>query len=139
MLQFCNAKNFFKTAYTNKDFPTLYLLFPGSLHLKRMYMEILSLLQSLEVSLPEAEKQQVKQRLEAHVNYLINNDFGRLVQLLYLVDVDERKLKSILLQQPEQDAAQIIAELIIKRQEEKARSRQWFTTPAPEMDNEERW
>ena len=104
-----------------------------------MYMEILSLLQSLDVSLPEAEKQQLKQRLEAYIDYLINNDFNRLVQLLYIVDVDEQKLKGILLQQPEQDAAQIIAELLIKRQEEKACSRQWFTTPAPEMDNEERW
>lgn len=102
-------------------------------------MEILSLLQSLEVALPEAEKQQVKQRLEEYINYLITNDFGRLVQLLYMVDVNEHKLKSILRQQPERDAAQIIAELIMARQEEKAHSRQWFAAAASNRDDEERW
>src|SRR3954453_8786212 len=99
-------------------------------------MEILSLLQSLQVALPDAEKQQVKQRLEQHINHLINNDFSRLVQLLYMVDVNEQKLKSILQQQSDRDAAQIITELIIARQEEKAQSRQRFITAAANKDDE---
>lgn len=99
-------------------------------------MEPVALLQSLQFPLPEAEQKGVKQQLERYINYLVQHDFGRLVQLLYIVDVDEQKLKSILLQQPGQDAAQIIAGLIISRQEEKARSRQ-FHTAAP--DTEERW
>ena len=102
-------------------------------------MEILSLLQSLQVALPDAEKQEVKQRLEQHINYLINNDFSRLVQLLYMVDVNEQKLKSILQQQPERDAAQIITELMIARQEEKTQSHQRFTTAASNKDDDERW
>jgi hypothetical protein len=107
--------------------------------IKEQVMEILSLLQSLDVALPEAEQQQVKQRLEDYINYLIANDFSRLVQLLYMVDVDEQKLKSILRQQPERDAAQVIAELIVTRQQEKARSRQWFAATSLRNDEEERW
>ena len=101
-------------------------------------MELLSLLQSFQVPLPEKEWEQQKQRLETYINYLIENDFGRLVQLLYTVDVDEQTLKQVLLQQPERDAAQIITSLLISRQEEKARSRQEFTTTDP-IDEEDQW
>lgn len=100
-------------------------------------MELAALLQSLQFSLPEQEKETLAQRLEQHIAFLIDNDFYRLVQLLYTVDVDEQKLKRILLQQPESDAAQIIAGLILTRQEEKARSRQLFSNV--DFAEEERW
>lgn len=101
-------------------------------------MEILSLLQSLQFSMPQPERTELERKLAQHINYLINHDFGRLVQLLYTVDVDEQKLKSILLQQPEQDAAQIITELMLRRQEEKAQSR-WQFNNLPVADDDERW
>ena len=101
-------------------------------------MDLIPLLQSLQFSLPEAEQVQQKKKLEQYINFLINNDFNRLVQLLYTIDVEEEKLKTILLQQPEQDAASIITELILRRQEEKLRYRQQHST-ASALDEEERW
>jgi hypothetical protein len=101
-------------------------------------MEIMSLLQSLRFSLPQHERAGQERKLEQYINYLINEDFNRLVQLLYTVDVDEQKLKSILLLQPEQNAAQIITRLIVLRQQEKEQSRRrWGSIPME--DDEERW
>ena len=101
-------------------------------------MEPVALLQSLQCPLPERDQKELKQRLEDYINYLIQNDFGRLVQLLYTIDIDEQKLKHILLQQPEHDAAQIITDLIFSRQQEKRNSRQEFTQ-ASAIDEDERW
>jgi hypothetical protein len=110
----------------------------GSFQIKMHVMELVALLQNLQTPLTDSDRQQLKQRLEEHINFLITNDFNRLTQLLYTVDVDEQKLTLILAQQPGHDAAQIITDLILCRQEEKARSRAQFRA-APLVDEEERW
>jgi hypothetical protein len=48
------------------------------------------------------------------------------VTLLYRIDVDENKLKKILKEQAGTDAAQIIAQLIIEREQQKAETRKKF-------------
>jgi hypothetical protein len=62
-----------------------------------------------------------RQKLVAAINELIQHDFNRLLHILYRIDVDEDKLKSALRQQPDRDAAEIIAELMIERQAGKRR------------------
>jgi hypothetical protein len=101
-------------------------------------MESELLLQRLQAPIPEAEKQEVKQQLETYINHLIDTDFARLVQLLYTVDIDEKKLKNLLREQPEKDAAALMTDLILTRQQEKAQSRQQFANKA-KSDDEERW
>jgi hypothetical protein len=101
-------------------------------------MELALLLQNIEASFPEAEKQKRLQHLAQHINHLIQTDFNQLVQVLYTVDVDEQELKKVLQQNTGQDAAQLIAALIWTRTEEKARCRRQFSKPAP-PDGEERW
>lgn len=49
------------------------------------------------------------------INDCIKNDFNKLVQLLYRIDVSEQKLKSILQSNPNEDAAKLIAAVIIER------------------------
>ena len=101
-------------------------------------MDVNTLLQTLQTPLHPAEKKALYKQLEEYINYLITNDFQRLVQLLYTVDVNEQKLKTVLQQQPERDAAAVITELLVQRQEEKAQTRQQFKEgwQGPE---EERW
>ncbi len=100
-------------------------------------MEILPLLQSLQFAMPQAERASLECKLEQHISYLINHDFSRLLQLLYTVDVDEQSLKTILLQQPDRDAAETIAALILARQKEKIETRQQFRNS--HMPDDERW
>jgi hypothetical protein len=45
------------------------------------------------------------------INDLIKNDFSKLVQLLYRIDVSEAKLKYILQAHPNEDAGKLIAAL----------------------------
>ncbi|MEO6819168.1 MAG: hypothetical protein ABI266_09730 [Ginsengibacter sp.] len=60
------------------------------------------------------------------INELILRDFSALVQLLYRIDVDEKKLKKVLSDNPSGDSASIIADMIIERQDQKAKSRNAF-------------
>lgn len=53
--------------------------------------------------------------LIAYINDCIQHDFNKLVQLLYRIDVSEQKLKIILQSHPNEDAAKLIAEVIIER------------------------
>jgi hypothetical protein len=68
----------------------------------------------------------LKQKLVIYINSLILNDFSKVVTILYRVDVDENKLKKILKEQAGTDAAQIIARLIIEREQQKAETRKKF-------------
>jgi hypothetical protein len=53
--------------------------------------------------------------LIAYINDCIQHDFNKLVQLLYRIDVSEEKLKYILQLNPNEDAAKLIAAVILER------------------------
>jgi hypothetical protein len=53
--------------------------------------------------------------LITYINDCIQHDFNKLVQLLYRIDVSEEKLKYILQLNPNEDAAKLIAAVIIER------------------------
>jgi hypothetical protein len=72
------------------------------------------------------EKQKLREQLVFFINYLLLNDFNKLVNILYRVDVDEQKLKTLLSGQPQTDAGEIIADLLIRRQEQKLAARESF-------------
>jgi hypothetical protein len=80
--------------------------------------------QSLEISLPATiSSEELREKLVAHINYLINHDFEKLVYYLYRIDVNESKMKKLLDQKKGENAAGLIADLIIERQLEKIKSR----------------
>jgi len=60
------------------------------------------------------------------INKLINEDFQALVQLLYRIDVNEEKLKTLLKKNQNIDAAPLIADLIIRRQLQKIATKKHF-------------
>ena len=77
------------------------------------------------------------------INDLIKNDFSKLVQLLYRIDVSEAKLKYILQAHPNEDAGKLIAAVVIERLAATKKARDMFSTPKESedkhsMDNEER-
>ena len=79
-------------------------------------------------------------QLQAHVNKMIIDDFQQLVNILYRIDVNERKLKYLLQENVGADAAVIIADLIIDRQLEKIKSRQQFSQQQDRsIPDEEKW
>lgn len=84
------------------------------------------ILVKLHTHLSVFEEAELKKQLVEYINYLTLYDFNRLVQILYRIDVSEQKLKILLLENPQTDAAIMIAELIIQRQIEKAKTREEF-------------
>ena len=63
--------------------------------------------------------------LVSFIDDLIRNDFNRLLSILYRVDISEQKLKRKLAENKETKvrSAEIIAHLLIEREEEKILSR----------------
>ena len=77
-------------------------------------------------TLPEKPIEEIREQLISLINELINTDFHALVQLLYRIDVDEKKLKQLLKAHADIDSASIIADLIIKRQLQKIATKKQF-------------
>ncbi|MBA2249365.1 MAG: hypothetical protein H0W12_04150 [Chitinophagaceae bacterium] len=75
--------------------------------------------------------------LENYISDLINNDFQKLVLILYKVDVDEHELKNLLPLKENENTAALIAELIITRQLKKIETRKQFNSTTPSA--EEKW
>lgn len=76
--------------------------------------------------------------LAARINDLLNADFERLVSLLYRLDINEHKLRSILKENEGTDAGLLIAGLMIEREHEKQRSREAYRRN-DDISDEERW
>ena len=85
------------------------------------------------------KQEEMRQQLIAYITYLFLNDFNRLVQLLYRVDVKEDTLKQQLKENSQTESAVVITDLLISRQKEKLALKS-STPPPPESKNkEEKW
>ena len=76
--------------------------------------------------------------LVAVINDLIKNDFPALIQVLYRVDVSEKKLKQALAENPQENAGKIIAHMLIQRQIQKQETKKMFSDNRDDA-GEERW
>ncbi len=93
----------------------------------------------LNTDFPEViSEEQLLQRLSFFINDLIQNDIQNLVTILYKVDVNENKLKQLLLENAGEDTALIIAALIIERQLQKIETRKQFSSKS-ENEVDEKW
>src|SRR5438045_260274 len=80
----------------------------------------------LEIDLKSKKtNEELKLALADYINYLIINDFDKLLRLLYKVDLDENLL-GINLQQQKEDSGMVIANMIMQRELQKIRSRNDF-------------
>jgi hypothetical protein len=107
-----------------------------------MYTDLITNInQSLETSLPVSiSLEEVREQLISHINHLINNDFEKLVYYLYRIDVNEKKMRTLLDQSEGENAAGLIADLVIERQLQKIKSRQQFSQrDNNNIDENEKW
>ena len=80
-----------------------------------------------------------RQLLINRINELIQFNFQQLVLILYRVDVNEEKLRYLLKESGEEDAASIIADLLIERQAQKIISRKQFGKGENDIEENEKW
>ena len=99
-----------------------------------------SLSQTLDINLPDdISFELLNEKLRQHINNLILHDFQKLVTLLYRIDINEEKLKYLLKENADRDAATIISDLIIERQKQKIKSRELFKQWDMDIDENEKW
>jgi hypothetical protein len=79
-----------------------------------------------------------KQILLDKINRLIVSNFSKLISILRRMDVSERKLKKLLDEKKNTDAAQIILDLMIERQIEKIKTKENFKTDS-DIPEDEKW
>ncbi len=77
--------------------------------------------------------------LTEKINYLIVNDFNKLIYILYRADINETKLNKLLAENKKADAGKIIAALFIQRQLQKIKSREESKLNSENISDEERW
>ncbi len=99
-------------------------------------MEVLVMLEKITKALSTDEKERLKRELSAYLNELLQHDFSALVQLLYRTDVSEQKLKTVLKENKEADAGDLIAGLLIQRQAEKIAALKSFSSNTPPPGDE---
>ncbi len=91
-----------------------------------------------ETHIQVLRQQQTFDELSVYINHLIVNHFDELISLLYRLDINEKRLKDLLQQHASEDAAPLIAHLIIERQEQKIKTREMFKPSVP-ISDDERW
>jgi hypothetical protein len=101
-------------------------------------MDVFSLLNESYSMLPAEQQQQERKALAHHLNGLLLHDFPALVQLLYRVDVPEKKVAETLKLYPDRNAGELLADLLIQRVTEKVAARKAFRSAEGESE-EERW
>jgi hypothetical protein len=84
-------------------------------------------------------EENLKARIADRINDLITNDFFMLISLLYRLDISEKKLKQALNDAGNIPAGKIIADMIIKRQVEKLKTRQFFKGQNSGEAGEDKW
>ena len=102
-------------------------------------MDVTAALQNLTADLSADERLTVKNELSGYLNHLLLNDFSALVQILYRVDVSEQKIRSVLEENKEANAGDLLAELIIERQLQKQQQRNSVQPPDDDIPDEEQW
>ena len=101
---------------------------------------VVALNHSMEMELPEKISfEDLREKLSKQINLLIENDFHKLISILYRIDVSESKLKKLLSENPGTDSGEIIANLIIERQIQKIKSRRQFNKRDKNTDDDENW
>ncbi|HEV7736759.1 MAG TPA: hypothetical protein VGO47_05220 [Chlamydiales bacterium] len=91
------------------------------------------------IHLPERDTLKWREMLEERIDHLLQNDFDRLISLLYRLDVDEMLLKTKIKESEGLNTAGIITDLVIERQLKRMQSREQFRRKDEDIDENEKW
>ena len=95
-------------------------------------------LQDLAPALIAPSYDELLNALALRINHMINHDFSGLIQVLYRMDVPEKKLKDMLAVTAGADAPVRIAELIINRELKRIETKRMFPKNF-DIPEDEKW
>ena len=70
----------------------------------------------------------IREKMVYAFSWLLDNDISKMMNILYRADVDEDKLKSLLVSRSELASAEVIADEYLKRQMQKVETRKKYST-----------
>lgn len=79
------------------------------------------------------------EKLSHIINQMIENDFPKLVQILYRIDISEKKLKQKLSDIGSENAGKTIALLLVERQKQKELFKKQYSSSSNISVDEEQW
>ena len=86
-----------------------------------------------------AFEQLTREDLITTINDLILRDFEKLVFVMYRIDVNEAKIKSLLASKKDTNAAELIADAIIERINQKKVAKELYKQQHHAESTEEKW
>ena len=76
----------------------------------------------------EMDEGQIREKMIHAFGWLMDNDISRMMNILYRADVDEERLKSLLLGRSQLPSAEVIADEYIRRQKQKVETWKKYST-----------
>lgn len=83
------------------------------------------------------DQEVLKTKLMEVISYLMDHNFEKLILILYRIDVDEERAKTLLAKHLPESAPEILADLIIQRQIKKEEVKRSFKQHVPEFSDDE--
>ncbi|QNK61440.1 hypothetical protein H7F33_12790 [Pedobacter sp. PAMC26386] len=76
----------------------------------------------------ELSAEQLREKMVRAFSWLLDNDISKMMNILYRTDVDEDRLKSLLISRSQLPSAEVIADEYISRQMQKIETRKKYST-----------
>ncbi|MGY0041406.1 hypothetical protein [Pedobacter sp. NJ-S-72] len=76
----------------------------------------------------ELSAEQLREKMVHAFSWLLDNDISKMMNILYRTDVDEERLKSLLISKSQLPSAEVIADEYISRQMQKIETRKKYST-----------
>lgn len=76
----------------------------------------------------ELSAEQLRVKMVHAFSWLLDNDIAKMMQILYRTDVNEERLKSLLISRSQLPSAEVIADEYISRQLQKIETRKKYST-----------
>jgi len=76
----------------------------------------------------EISADQLREKMIYAFSWLLDNDISKMMNILYRADVDEDKLKSLLVSRSQLPSAEVIADEYISRQRQKVETRKKYSS-----------
>ncbi|MET1057651.1 MAG: hypothetical protein ABWY16_20215 [Pedobacter sp.] len=76
----------------------------------------------------ELSEELIRQKMIHAFSWLLDNDISKMMNILYRTDVDEERLKSLLVSRSQLPSAEVIADEYISRQKQKVETWKKYST-----------
>jgi len=76
----------------------------------------------------ELTAEKIREKMVYAFSWLLDNDISKMMNILYRADVDEDKIKSLLVSRSQLPSAEVIADEYIRRQQQKVETRKKYSS-----------